>query len=316
VPLETATYITSLVITNPDGSDQKNTADDHIRLLKACLKRTLPLLDGAVSLSHAQFMFLADLSASVQLQLNNLRDGSATVHNSLYANSASYAGSAGSAANLAGVPAANYARRDLTNSISANVYVIGANSGVAAGTGAGFLILDNTSSGWGGMTFRRAGNTVAEIAEIANSGSNGALTFSMQVAGVWFTALVLSPTTFTYNGNTIWHAGNDGVDSGLNADLLDGYNASEVANGSTIMARTGQGYAYATYFNQSSNEQENPNVTSVIVSSGDGFFRKATPAYLGTLMQTRNITNKAGTAKTVSSAAPAGGIDGDIWYQV
>jgi hypothetical protein len=316
VPLETATYITSLVITNPDGSDQKNTADDHIRLIKACLKRSFPMLDGAVSLSHVQLMYLGDLSASVQVQLNNLRDGSATANNALYANSASFATSANSAANLAGVPAASYARRDQVNSISFNVVIVSGNSGQAPGTGAGFLQLNNTSSGWGGMTFRRTGDTIAEIAETAGSITNGALAFSMMLNNAWVTAMVLSPSTFTYNGFTIWHAGNDGENSGLNADLLDGYNASEVANGNTVVARTAQGYAYATYFNQSSSENENPNVTSVIVSSGDGFFRKATPAYLGTLMQTRNITGKSGTAKTVSGAAPAGGQDGDIWYQI
>lgn len=316
MPLETATYITSLVITNPDGSDQKNTADDHIRLIKACLKRSFPLLDGAVSLSHVQLMYLGDLSRSVQVQLNNLRDGSATANNALFANSASYAGSAGSAANIGGVPGQNFARRDQVNSMSFNLVLVSANSGQAPGTGAGFLQINNTSSGWGGMTFRRTGDTVAEIAETAGSITNGTLRFAMLLNNAWVTAMVLSPTIFTYNGFTVWHAGNDGENSGLNADLLDGYNASEVANGNTVVTRTAQGYAYATYFNQSSSENENPNVASVFVSSGDGFLRKATPAYLGTLMQTRNITGKSGTAKTVSSSAPAGGIDGDVWYQI
>jgi nitrite reductase/ring-hydroxylating ferredoxin subunit len=34
------------------------------------------------------------------------------------------------------------------------------------------------------------------------------------------------PSTFTYQGNTIWHAGNDGSGSGLDADLLDGKNST------------------------------------------------------------------------------------------
>lgn len=37
---------------------------------------------------------------------------------------------------------------------------------------------------------------------------------------------IFSNTTSTINGNTIWHAGNDGAGSGLNADLLDGYQTS------------------------------------------------------------------------------------------
>jgi len=33
---------------------------------------------------------------------------------------------------------------------------------------------------------------------------------------------ILTGTTITYNGNTIWHAGNDGAGSGLDADTIDG----------------------------------------------------------------------------------------------
>jgi len=36
----------------------------------------------------------------------------------------------------------------------------------------------------------------------------------------------LSSTGFKYQGNTIWHAGNDGSGSGLDADLLDGLNST------------------------------------------------------------------------------------------
>jgi hypothetical protein len=115
VSLETASYVANLVSSNPDGGDQRSTADDHIRLVKATLLRTFPKLDGAVSLSAAQVMYLNDLSASVQFQLNQLRDGSATANNALnarFANSASLALTANSAsyATLAGyAQSASYA---------------------------------------------------------------------------------------------------------------------------------------------------------------------------------------------------------------
>ncbi len=35
-------------------------------------------------------------------------------------------------------------------------------------------------------------------------------------------------TTPKYNANTIWHAGNDGAGSGLDADTIDGYQASDL----------------------------------------------------------------------------------------
>jgi hypothetical protein len=34
-----------------------------------------------------------------------------------------------------------------------------------------------------------------------------------------------------------------------------------------------------------------------------------------TAMTTRNITGKTGIAKTLSTSAPSGGADGDIWYR-
>jgi hypothetical protein len=41
------------------------------------------------------------------------------------------------------------------------------------------------------------------------------------------------------DGNTMWHAGNDGSGSGLDADLLDGYNAVEGAVNNSIVKRDG-----------------------------------------------------------------------------
>ena len=42
--LETGTYISDLVATNPLSSDLASTADDHIRLLKSTIKTTFPKL--------------------------------------------------------------------------------------------------------------------------------------------------------------------------------------------------------------------------------------------------------------------------------
>lgn len=301
MPLETATFVVSLVITNPDGSDQKNTADDHIRLIKACLKRTFPLLDGAVSLSHTQLMRLSDVSASVQLQLNQLRDGSATANNALYANSASFAANANNALSLGGFAAATYPRLSTFNTFTSYNWFAGVRvtqTFVTPATGEG-LELDYVDG------------SRARINSI-NRGGSALMPLHIQCSDL----SLIYTGTLNANGSTIWHAGNDGPGSGLNADLLDGLNSNAAAIGSTVVARTPDAFVYATYFNQSSNEVENPNVASVFVSNGDGFLRKATPAYLGTLMQTRNITGKAGVQKTISSSAPSGGNDGDIWYQI
>jgi hypothetical protein len=64
---------------------------------------------------------------------------------------------------------------------------------------------------------------------------------------------VSANTTFTYsayawrdgdffsNSNKFWHAGNDGSGSGLDADLLDGYNSSQANTINTVAVRDGSG---------------------------------------------------------------------------
>ena len=52
--LETGTYISDLVITNPLGSDAKSTSDDHHRLIKSTIKATFPNITGAMTATHIQ----------------------------------------------------------------------------------------------------------------------------------------------------------------------------------------------------------------------------------------------------------------------
>jgi microcystin-dependent protein len=54
MPLETATYISDLVPSNPAASDGMNNADDHMRLIKAALKTTFPSISGVVTATHTQ----------------------------------------------------------------------------------------------------------------------------------------------------------------------------------------------------------------------------------------------------------------------
>lgn len=57
--LEAATYISQLIATNPLGSDDRSTADDHIRLVKAVLKSTFPNITGAMNATQAELNALA-----------------------------------------------------------------------------------------------------------------------------------------------------------------------------------------------------------------------------------------------------------------
>jgi hypothetical protein len=204
VALETASFVANLVATNPDGGDARSTADDHLRLIKASLVRTFPKVDGAVSLSAVQYMFLNDVSASVQLQLNQLRDGSATANNAinaryansasvailaLTANSASYAALAGTAAiattavyaeeaSLAGVAAlANFA----TNAGNANTATTATNATNA--TNATYALTATSAS------------SAALLSGLAASEDAGASTIVARTAAGYIFAVYLNQST-------------------------------------------------------------------------------------------------------------------------
>ena len=54
MPLETGTYISDLVITNPASTDAKSDGDNHLRLIKSTVKATFPNVTGAVTKTHTQ----------------------------------------------------------------------------------------------------------------------------------------------------------------------------------------------------------------------------------------------------------------------
>jgi hypothetical protein len=71
MPLETATYVSDLVATNPVSSDALGGADDHLRLLKATLQATFPGITGAVTATHTELNQLHGGTGTITLtQLN------------------------------------------------------------------------------------------------------------------------------------------------------------------------------------------------------------------------------------------------------
>lgn len=63
MPIETGTYISDLVATNPVGAtDTKATLDDHIRLHKQFTLNTWPNITGAVTVTHTQLNTIPDLA--------------------------------------------------------------------------------------------------------------------------------------------------------------------------------------------------------------------------------------------------------------
>lgn len=68
--LETGTYISDLVSTNPVSSDPKSQGDDHIRLVKATVKASFPNVSGAVTPTHTELNYVDGVTSAIQTQID------------------------------------------------------------------------------------------------------------------------------------------------------------------------------------------------------------------------------------------------------
>jgi hypothetical protein len=125
------------------------------------------------------------------------------------------------------------------------------------------------------------------------------------------TALGRSGTgALTYGGNTIWHAGNDGSGTGLDADLLDGSHASAfspVAGSSSI---TTVGTISSGTWNGSSISTTYTDAKVTSVSAGTGISVNATTGAV-TVTNTGTLT-VAGTANQVLINGGTAAANGNI----
>lgn len=62
--LETGTYISDFVLTNPTGADDRSTADDHLRLIKSFINATFPNVTGAVTATHTELNLIDGFTGS------------------------------------------------------------------------------------------------------------------------------------------------------------------------------------------------------------------------------------------------------------
>lgn len=68
--LESATYISDLVATNPVSGDPKSQGDDHIRLLKSTIKATFPNVNAAVTATDEELNYVDGVTSAIQTQLD------------------------------------------------------------------------------------------------------------------------------------------------------------------------------------------------------------------------------------------------------
>lgn len=281
--LETASYVANLVATNPDGGDARSTADDHLRLIKAALTRTFPKLDGAVSLSAAQIAYLNDVSASVQSQLNQLRDGSATVNNALYANSASFAAFAGQ------VASASFA--------------------IVAG-------LANSAS-YAALAGHAQSASFASFAATANSASFA--TTAGRALSVSFATTAAHARSASFATTAASATNATDANSASSAALLAGFSPSTTDTGSTVAVRNSSGDVFVRYINSSAAPSSSLSVGHVFVmQNADGYARPCTIGRVGEYMEARNITGRTGTRKILASGSGppslTGSTNGDLFF--
>lgn len=113
--------------------------------------------------------------------------------------------------------------------------------GYNVGTSGGAIPLLNGNNTWSGGTqvFQTVTDEAIRIARTGgyisfyNTANNDRHGYILQDAtGLYIVneqsggVAISGTTSLTYNGNTVWHAGNDGSGSGLDADTLDGYHAA------------------------------------------------------------------------------------------
>lgn len=100
------------------------------------------------------------------------------------------------------------ARNPSFASSTGNLMVLRADGGIDHGYLTFYIDTDNPSTRSGYFGYGSSGTTTLTL---ANEMTNGPINLVTNGSG-----------GLTFNGNTVWHAGNDGSGSGLDADLLDG----------------------------------------------------------------------------------------------
>ena len=132
------------------------------------------------------------------------------------------ADNATNAEKLGGIDAADYARTDLGNEVfsGSGQFNGGAVYSQATATGnARFSMLDDTGTNRGLLYWDRG----SDLLRLRRYNSSGAVEGELRVEG----------DDVKFNGNKIWHEGNDGPGSGLDADTLDGVELSALLRNDT-----------------------------------------------------------------------------------
>jgi hypothetical protein len=144
----------------------------------------------------------------------------------------------GSAGTLDGIDSSQFLRSDTSDTTSGNLTVNGylSTNEIRDRTGQQLVLLAGEATSDSSQNGEKVYVNAENGFEVAASSDNWATGY----AGTRKTTIDYNG--ITYNGNTVWHAGNDGPGSGLDADLVDGYqSARDAATVNTVAIRNGSG---------------------------------------------------------------------------
>ena len=200
------------------------------------------------------------------------------------------AATASNAALLDSIDSSSFLRSDANDNVGGTLTFV-SGSGINLSTNDIYLnarVIQNSSGGTDDGLFIGYGNANGGITRLYGGGATSG---GLDVRGSGVNDVKI-------NANTVWHAGNDGSGSGLDADVLDGMQPSVSASNSTIVARHSSGYIFANFFNTTPNTVTS-GITQICVETGnDGYIRHGTAAAVRSFLNVEDGATAGGGLPT------------------
>lgn len=284
--LETGTYISDLVATNPTASDPKAQGDDHIRLLKSTVKVTFPNVSGAVTPTHVELNYVDGVTSAIQTQL----DGKLPLTGGTISGNLAVTGTLGVTGAFSGTTGAfsgavtgvTATAGDSSTKFATTAYVQSTafSSALPSQTGNSgkFVTTDGTSASWGLVPLTSG---VSGTLPVANGGTgaatltglvkgNGTGAFTAAAAGTDYQAVLVSGTNIkTVNSNSLLGSG----DLTISTSTLYLHVRDEKASGSDGGTFTGGAWQTRTLNTVKTNSIPSASVASSQITLPAGTYR-------------------------------------------
>lgn len=286
MPIETGTFISDLVATNPTSSDPKAEGDDHIRLVKSTVKATFPNITGAVTPTHTELNRVAGVTSAIQTQLNSKAPLASPT--------------------LTGVPTAPTAPPGTpTNQIATCEFVVSqalsATLPGQLGQAGKFLTTDGTDASWAGVPggVQSVGLSVPSFLSVANSPITGSGTLAVSYSGTALPVLYggTGVTTSTGSGANVL-----GTSPSISGPTLSG--AVDVTGsqrgGITAVSALAIDCSLGNYFTKTINANSTFTITNAPASRAYSFTLELTHTS-GTVTWPTSVQWPGGTAPTLTT---------------